>query len=403
VKNVLILTYWSYKDALVQTYTLPYVRIIRNKLPPASKIFLLTLEQDFFRMTDQEWLAEKEKLERENIILIRFKYDHFGLKMIFRMLRLFTSLIKLIGKESISTIHSWCMPAGGLGYLLSVVTLKPLIIDSYEPHSEAMVENGTWKPSSFKFKLLFWLEKKQSQRAKTVVALTEGMRNYAKEKYNAFFDNYYVKPALVNLDKFNWREESYNQLRKEKNLTGKIVGVYAGKLGGIYLEEEVFEFFKVASNFWGEKLKIFLLTDKSGDEVQAFIKKKKIPLNSIETLFVSHEEIQNYYQMADFALNPVKPVPSKQYCTSIKDGEYWAMGLPVVITKNISDDSTIIQKENIGYVLQELTTEEYCRACEKISELLIGNREALNQKIVAIAKKYRGLHIAENIYEKIYS
>ena len=30
--NVLVLTYWSYKDALIQTYTLPYVRIIQKNL-----------------------------------------------------------------------------------------------------------------------------------------------------------------------------------------------------------------------------------------------------------------------------------------------------------------------------------------------------------------------------------
>ena len=58
----------------------------------------------------------------------------------------------------------------------------------------------------------------------------------------------------------------------------------------------------------------------------------------IESLFVPYNQITDYYQIADFAINPVKPVPSKRYCTSIKDGEYWGMGLPVVITKNISDD-----------------------------------------------------------------
>jgi len=261
MKNILILTYWSFKDALIQTYTLPYVEIIRRKIGSNSKIFLLTLEQEFFQMSDEDWVIEKAKYEKQNIILIRFKYDHFGIKMIFRICSLLLSLIKLIRKEKISTIHSWCMSAGAIGYLLSIITNKPLIIDSYEPHSEAMVENGTWKKGSFKFKLLFWLEKKLSQKSKTVIALTKGMQSYAKKKYDATFNNYYVKPALVNLEKFNWTQKKYKALRLEKNLSDKIVCVYAGKLGGIYLEAEVFDFFKIAYNYWGKRLKIFLLTD----------------------------------------------------------------------------------------------------------------------------------------------
>ncbi|MBL4668391.1 MAG: glycosyltransferase [Flavobacteriales bacterium] len=403
MKNILILTYWSYKDALIQTYTLPYVKVIRKQLPLESKIFLLTIEQNRFKMTKREWILEKEKLAKENIYLIRFQYNHFGVKMGLRLIALLYSLFQLIKKENISFIHAWCTPAGALGYLLSILTRKPLIIDSYEPHAESMVENGTWGKSGFKFKLLFWLEKKQSHRAKTVIALTKGMKEYAQQKYNATFNNYYIKPALVDLNQFNHEEELYVRLRKEKQLTDKIVCVYAGKLGGIYLEKEVFDFFKTASNFWGDRLKIFLLTDKNKEEIDDLIQQKEIPKECIEAKFVNHEEIQDYYQLADFAINPVKPVPSKRYCTSIKDGEYWAMGLPVVITKNISDDSEIIQQENIGYVLQKLTNEEYLKACKKINSMLKGDRNKLSKSISFIAHKYRGYHIANIIYKEIYS
>jgi len=399
--NLLILTYWSYKDALVQSYTLPYVKIIRDQ-NPKHKVFLVTIEQPLHKMSDEDWANECSKLKMENIELIRFKYDHFGFKMILRIIGFIPKLIKLIKQQKIEVIHSWCMPAGSLGYILSILTSKPLIIDSYEPHAESMVENGTWQKSSFKFKLLFWLEKKQSKRAKTVIALTKEMAVYAKTKYNAVFDNYYVKPALVDLDKFNWNIESYNQNREEKNLEDKVICIYAGKLGGIYLEEEVFDFFKIASNYWGENLKIYLLTDKNISEVREFIKKKKIPDSCIETKFVSHEEIPHYFQIADFAINPVKPVPSKRYCTSIKDGEYWSMGLPVVITQGISDDSEIIEKEGIGYVLQELTNKEYLNACKEIDTLVKKDKEKLRQKITSVANRYRNFTIAEYIYKEIY-
>jgi len=403
LKNVLVLTYWSFKDALIQTYTLPYVRMIRKYIGKHSKIYIFTLEQHLYEMSSEEWANEKSSMLKENIHIIRFKYSQFGFKMTFKFLGLFIYLYRLIKINNIKVVHAWCTPGGSIGYALSKVTDTKLIIDSYEPHAESMVENGTWSATSLKFKLMFWLEKKQSKSADTVIALTKGMRVYAKEKYDATFKYYFIKPALVNFEQFNWNKEIYAANRKAKNIEDKIVCVYAGKLGGIYLEEEVFDFFKAASDFWGEKFKVFLLTDKKKAEVNTFIQQKNIPENCIETLFVPHNEIKDYYQVADFAINPVKPVSSKRYCTSIKDGEYWAMGLPVVITKGISDDSDIIQGENIGYVLQELTVDEYVNACNKIAVLIQSDKGALNSKIKKVAKKYRDYTIAEKIYEEIYS
>lgn len=400
--NILVLTYWSYKDALIQTYTLPYVRIIKKNITP-GKIFLVTIENPFHKMDDEEWNIESVKLRKEGIELIRFKYDYFGLKMIFRFIKIFINLIKVIHKNDIKTIHSWCLTAGALGYILSITTKKPLIIDSYEPHAEAMVENGTWNKSSFKFKLLFWLEKKQSRHANTVIALTKDMRKYALKKYNATFKNYYIKPALVDIDKFRVTNAAYIKFRTELKVNDKIVCLYAGKLGGIYLEEEVFDFFESAYKHWGAKLKIFLLTNKNIVEVNKLISQKNIPKDCIEVKFVPHQEIQKYFSIADFAINPVKPVPSKKYCTSIKDGEYWAAGLPVVITKNISDDSDIIKDNNIGYVLKDLNKDEYRNACKHINSILSDDKEEIKKKIFNIAIKYRSFSIAENIYKEVYS
>lgn len=400
MKNVLILTYWSYKDALMQSYTLPYVKIIK-KQSIINKIFLVTIEQPFHKMNNEAWRIECERLRKENIELIRFRYDNFGFKMFFRIIGFIPQLVRLIRKENIASIHSWCMPAGALGYILSILTTKPLIIDSYEPHAEAMVENGTWKKTSFKFKLLFWLEKKQSNRAGIVIALTEGMKKYAQEKYNVTLNNFYVKPALVNLNKFDVTEESYVFNRKKYGVEDKVVCIYAGKLGGIYLEEEIFDFIKVAYQHWGDRLKVFLLTNEDIKKITTYLESKNIPSNCVDAKFVSYDEIHTYYGLSDFAINPVKPVPSKRYCTSIKDGEYWAAGLPVIITKDISDDSEIIEKENIGYVLKELSSIEYNNACIKIKGL-IEDKRLIHKKIRAIAIKYRSFEIANEIYEEIY-
>lgn len=105
---------------------------------------------------------------------------------------------------------------------------------------------------------------------------------------------------------------------------------------------------------------------------------------------------------ADFAISAYRPAFSKKFCTPIKDGEYWALGLPIVITKDISIDSDIINENDIGYVLKELSVLEYDNAIRCVDRLINSCRSQLREKIRAIAIKERSYYIAENIYAKIY-
>ena len=123
--------------------------------------------------------------------------------------------------------------------MLSKFTGAELVIDSYEPHAESMVENGTWKKDGLAYKILFSLEKKQTQRAKALIGTTAGMKQYALEKYGVEVKNFFVKPACVDLEKFSPSEKD-SKLLKEFGFENKIVCVYAGKLGGIYFKRRSF-------------------------------------------------------------------------------------------------------------------------------------------------------------------
>ena len=107
--------------------------------------------------------------------------------------------------------------------------------------------------------------------------------------------------------------------------------------------------------------------------------------------------------LGDFGLTPVKSVPTKKLCTPIKDGEYWAIGLPVVITPDISDDSDIIERYDIGAVIQSLDQKGYQSAIAKIDSLILNNGPKLKAKIRKVAESYRSYRIADEIYKKIYS
>lgn len=402
-KNILVLTYFSYKDALIQTYTLPYLRIIREYLPAGSKIFLVTLEKPHLRATAEELTQIREQLKQEDVHLIDFSYSRFGFKAVIKWALFIARLAVLCFTEKIAFIHSWCMTAGTAGYVLSKITRLPLIIDSYEPHADSMVENGTWRANSLAFKILLLFEKLESRHADVVIGTTRGMKEYAMKRYKADLPRFYVKPACVDLNIFSVEEAKDTDLCRQYNLQNKIVCVYAGKVGGIYLEREIFDFFKAGSDYWGDKFRVLLLTDTSEAKVCELALNSGLDPQVIVSKFVEHKDVPRHLTLGDFAINPVKPVPTKKYCTSIKDGEYWAMGLPIVIPPNISDDSEIIEEHGIGSIIQEFNTDGYLKVVKEIDEMLKKHsRQVLSNRIRAVAVKYRSFSDAKKIYREIY-
>jgi glycosyltransferase involved in cell wall biosynthesis len=399
--NILVFTQWSFKDALIQTYTLPYIDIIRQIISSERKILLVTSEQEHIALTKEEANKVNSDWTKRNMQLIPEHYKRFGLKKMLSATGNLARLIRVIKKEKIKTIHAFCTPAGSIAYLLSKFTGAELIIDSYEPHAEAMVENGTWRKDGTAYKILFSLEKKQTQRARALIATTAGMKKYALSRYGVRVKNFYVKPACVDLQKFSPAEKNPSLL-KELGFESKVVCVYAGKLGGIYLKKEVFDFIKVCYDHWKDNFRFLMLTNAPREEINEELKRVGLPGNVVVSKFVFHDQIPLYLSLGDFAINPVKPVPTKRFCTSIKDGEYWAMGLPVVISPNISDDSDIIERENTGVVVDLSNENSLTISIDKL-EILLKDKIALKEKIRRIAIQYRSFNIAEQIYKEIYN
>ena len=61
---------------------------------------------------------------------------------------------------------------------------------------------------------------------------------------------------------------------------------------------------------------------------------------------------------------------SEHGCSPTKIGEYWAMGLPVVTTSNVSDTDDIIRRERVGVIVRENSDDAYRQAALELRSLL---------------------------------
>ncbi|MEO0404449.1 MAG: glycosyltransferase [Bacteroidota bacterium] len=389
------------RESLTQSAGLPYARIMLEHLPSNSFLYYLTLEKESLRLTSEEKEALKKELTQERIIWIDYPYDRFGLKMAFKWLKMIPSLHRTCKKDNIQLLIALGPVAGAIVEILHQTTGIPYFVDGYEPHARSMVENGTWASKGIAFKLLRWFEKKQTKNAFALIATSDKMLDYAEEEYGLEPKQFFVKRACVDLDMFQIQEPDPALSRHhgtEKNVTC----VYAGKLGGIYLKQEVFDFWKVCDDYWEGKFKVLMLTDSPRSQVEELAIQAGLSTSKIDSMFVNHDEVPKYMNLAHFAINPVKPVPSKRYCTSVKDGEYWACGLPVVIPANIADDSDLIEEHGIGAVLHGFQYEDYLKAAKAIDKIIERSKsEDVSKKIRALAVENRSFELAHNIYQSI--
>ncbi len=389
-RNILILTTWAFNDGLVQSAVLPYIEMIRQ-IDPETSFYLVTSE-----------LGDFPELDHPYIKIIAFKQYNFGFKKLFQSLQMFLRLQKITRKRDIAIVHCFCPPAAVYGYMLSKLSNVPLLLDSYEPHAEAMTEGGTWQRNSLAFRILFNFEKWQTKRAAAIVSCTQGMTDYARKKYGVVPQNFFVKPACVNLALFYFSDDLRQKFRNKLGYKDEVVCIYVGKLGGHYLDKELFDFLKCAIPIFEGKLRLLMLTGDKPETISLFARESQVDSKYITILKAPYAEVNGYLNAADFAINLNKPVPSKRYGSPIKTGEYWAAGLPILIPKNISDDSHIINTEKIGHVFNSLDEDGYNEAANSMKDILLTDKAKLKNQIREVAIRFRGYQIAEKVYSKLF-
>lgn len=391
VNKILFITQWQYDDALVQTYTLPYINIVK-KITNAN----------CYLVTTGKGNNDTKLSERGGINLIELPDPTKGGRL--QWFKNLSILNRFVKKEQIPVMHTWCTPAGAIGAILKMRNSGiKLVLDSVEPHAEAMVECKIWPKGGIKFRGLFFLEKLQFKKAEHLIFAATEMDKYVKNKFGLTVSGD-VKPACVDLSLFSDKLLKNSELLKKLGLDGKIVCVYAGKFGGFYLEDETFQFVKQCEEFWGkDKFRFLALSNATDEYMNEKMAKFNIQPETVVKLFVPYKEVAQYMGLADFAFSAYKPVPSKRYGTPIKNGEYWALGLPVVIPPNISDDSAIIEKHNAGAILRGFSKEDYMKSISQIDSITKGKtRDEIYKTIRSLAEQYRNFSIAEQVYKSIY-
>ena len=388
--NILFLGYWSANDPLSSATILPHLSIL-GTIDTIDKIVYCSIERE-------ENTSDKIPITQTGIKHIPLHSKTRSLLILTKIGDFFLlkkSLYKIIRSEKIDKVLTRGVLAGALILPVCKKLGIPLFVESFEPHSQYMLYAGTWK----KWYLRYIFQKRWEEKLKRyALGIMPVSHNYGKRILQEGVHQQKVKvvPCAVNMERFGYSNNLARRLREKLGWGNKIIGIYVGKFGDIYYDLHAFQIFRKAFDFFGDDLRVIILSEVSKIAVVRKLSNVGIDKANVLVTQASYDEVPQFLMAADFGFCLVRPTATSQYCSPIKNGEYWAAGLPILIPENIGDDSEIIAREGGGAVFDARDEESIGKALGVIANI-IDDPDHRN-RISSLAGKHRNFSVVENAY-----
>lgn len=389
--KLLFISYWGVGEGLTSATVIPHLRTLSG-INSIEQIIFCSIERDggAIENVDIHKVKHIPLFSRSSSSSLYTKFNDFTTFP--------KSIVQLCREFAIDLMVCRSPMAGAIGYLVWKKIRIPYIVESFEPHALSMWESGVWRWYDPRLWVQLFFEAKQKKTADKILPVSN---HYflALQKQGIDRNRLVTMPCCVSLKKFEFDPKARIAKRELLGISEhETVGIYVGKFGGIYYDDEAFRLFKNSLNFFGKTFKLMILSADSREKIAIRLERNKIPLDRVFFNAVPHSNVPDYLSAADFAFSTIKSVPSRIYCSPIKNGEYWANGLPILTEKGIGDDSDIIVHEGGGIILD---MDNQVASLEAMKSLLTIGRLPLARVIAQVAYKHRRLELVEEVYREL--
>jgi glycosyltransferase involved in cell wall biosynthesis len=389
--NVLYISYWGANEGITMATIIPHLKIL-SAMPEIEQIVFCSIERN-----ESEFTFKYNKIK--HVPLLSKKLRSTILTKVGDFITFQKKLSTICESIAIDRIICRSALAGIFGYRLWKKFNIPYIVESFEPHAEYMIEAHVWR----KFGLRSLIQKRAERlQIKTASFLFPVSSNYQQKLINrgVAAQRIITVPCCVSLDQFQFNQGLRSEMRKRLGISDHgVAGIYIGKYGDIYHSTDAYDLYRDAFDFFKDKFHLIILTPDNQSKLELELSSRNIPMQKVFIGKVPHDEIPGYLSAADFAFSTIKPSPSRIYCSPIKNGEYWANGLPILTEPGIGEDSRIILEEGGGVLLD--INNPYSSFELLASKYLQHERVHLADGIKEIALRHRHFDLVRQAYKKI--
>lgn len=262
-------------------------------------------------------------------------------------------------------IHARTFVGGLMGYALAPTLRAKLIYHNEGFYPDEQVDGGVWKAGSAPHRAARFLERRMYERADGIIALSHRARQVIETlpNVNRKATPVIVVPSCVDLARFSRDGATALPPADELRL------VYTGSVGGRYMLDKIGRFVAVASRKF-KRVRLRVLTRTEPRLVMSMLGSSGLSDDDLSIGSISYEAMPAELARHHAGLFFLTEGLSEHGCSPTKTGEYWAMGLPVISTPNVSDADDIIRKERVGVIVKDHSDEAYLDAAIELDGLL---------------------------------
>jgi hypothetical protein len=380
LEHVVFVGFWGVNDPLTIASLIPTIELFRRK-GYADSITLATVERD-----DLQGIHSPIS----GVDHVPLFASRAALKSMARGLDIVSLPLQLkraLRGKRVSLFIARGTPAGQIPSSIAMFSRTPVIIESVEPHTEYMVQSGEWGAHSISARVGSRLEQFVLRNAQGIITVSE--RYAARLRQEGLSpERITTVPCTVDLGRFRFCEDERQKVRSMLGWQNDaLVGVYLGKFGGMYHDELAFRALAEFLLRYPGNGRLLVLSPSDHEQIKAGLHRYGATLEHVHVLRVPHDQVPAYLSAGDLAFALYKGTPSSLYLSPVKNGEYWANGLPVIMTRGVADDSALIEQAAEAGALFDPVGDDLKFALDKVRDTLkVTGQRSLT---MAFAEKHR--------------
>ena len=362
--RVLYISYWGALEQLGQSLVVPAVKTLAQI---GVELTLVTFEKPLDLAQADEMQRVREMLAEDKIEWIPLKY-HKDPKIPATVFDIGQGVARSMQKrlsKRFDIVHARTFPGGLIGLLVAPLIGAKFIYHNEGFYPDEQVDGGVWKKNSRPHLVAKRLESLMYSRADGIIALSyrakaiiEKLPEVARKKTPIIF-----VPSCVDLERFHL------PTTKPQFSDDEFKFVYIGSVGNRYILNKIGSFMAAARKIHPNvTLQVYSKADT--DLITRMLDEGGLGREAWTLEAVPYSEMPARLPNFQAGLFFLTEGISEHGCSPTKIGEYWATGLPVVTTPNVSDTDEIIRRERVGVVVERQDEESYLQTFGQLREIL---------------------------------
>lgn len=343
-RGAVFITYNGLLDPLGPSQILPYLERLHATWP----VHILSFERGPRLAAPGALAAMQARLQRRGIAWTWRRYHKSpslpatswdvlqGVRVLRRILR----------DEDVGLVHA-------RGYVPATIALRatrrhPILFDIRGLQAEEYVDGGVWKQGGLKYRLAKRIETELFTRAAGAVVLTKAIAPYAAGRFaeQGREPPMEIIPCCVDLDAFAVDAGARAEVRRRLGIAPETaLFVYSGSLGTWYLPGDMARFVKTFREVTGRAVHLLWLVNNAPEIARRASRDAGLAEGETTVIGVPAADVPRHLAAADAAVALIRPCFSKRSSSPTKYAEALAVGLPLVISRDVGDGADIEARE----------------------------------------------------------